>query len=220
MYLNYKLLSVCRQINNYVSLIMNIVYFPLSFFKKEIIKLKNDSFYIRYSKDIFFIYLIPIKKVSFFIQDKDCIVPQNVSKKAGVIDKVFYCSDNPPITNIHKWCWPAHGKIIDYFSSNEIGNKGIDISGFLGQPVLATTAGKVIYAGSALRGYGNLVIIQHNNDWLSAYAHNDTILVNDQEKVQVGQKIATMGSTETDLVKLHFEIRYKGKSVNPLCYLP
>ncbi|MGV3344660.1 murein hydrolase activator NlpD [Enterobacteriaceae bacterium LUAb1] len=121
---------------------------------------------------------------------------------------------------VSSWRWPTDGKIIDSFSASEGGNKGIDIAGSRGQPVVATASGRVVYAGNALRGYGNLIIIKHNDDYLSAYAHNDTMLVREQQEVKVGQKIATMGSTGTSSVRLHFEIRYKGKSVNPLRYLP
>lgn len=121
---------------------------------------------------------------------------------------------------VSSWRWPTDGKIIDNFSASEGGNKGIDIAGSRGQAVLATASGRVVYAGNALRGYGNLIIIKHNDDYLSAYAHNDSMLVREQQEVQAGQKIATMGSTGTSSVRLHFEIRYKGKSVNPLRYLP
>ncbi|WP_275553328.1 murein hydrolase activator NlpD [Mixta sp. Marseille-Q2659] len=123
-------------------------------------------------------------------------------------------------TPVAGWRWPTDGKIIDNFSAAEGGNKGIDIAGSRGQPVVATASGRVVYAGNALRGYGNLIIIKHNDDYLSAYAHNDTMLVREQQEVKAGQKIATMGSTGTSSVRLHFEIRYKGKSVNPLRYLP
>ncbi|WP_265497664.1 murein hydrolase activator NlpD [Providencia rustigianii] len=119
-----------------------------------------------------------------------------------------------------KWRWPADGKMIEGFSDSQGGNKGVDIAGTRGQSVIASAPGKVVYAGNALRGYGNLIIIKHNDDYLSAYAHNDTLLVRDQQDVAEGQKIATMGSTGTSSVRLHFEIRYKGKSVNPLRYLP
>ncbi|MDW8845704.1 murein hydrolase activator NlpD [Erwinia sp. MMLR14_017] len=123
-------------------------------------------------------------------------------------------------TPVGNWRWPTDGKIIDNFSASEGGNKGIDIAGSRGQPVISTASGRVVYAGNALRGYGNLIIIKHNDDYLSAYAHNDTMLVREQQEVKAGQKIATMGSTGTSSVRLHFEIRYKGKSVNPLRYLP
>ena len=123
-------------------------------------------------------------------------------------------------TPVGSWRWPTDGKIIDNFSASEGGNKGIDIAGSRGQSVVSTASGRVVYAGNALRGYGNLIIIKHNDDYLSAYAHNDTMLVREQQEVKAGQKIATMGSTGTSSVRLHFEIRYKGKSVNPLRYLP
>lgn len=119
-----------------------------------------------------------------------------------------------------RWRWPTEGKVVDNFSTSEGGNKGIDISGSRGQPILAAADGRIVYAGNALRGYGNLIIIKHNDDYLSAYAHNDSMLVAEQQEVKAGQKIATMGSTGTTSVRLHFEIRYKGKSVNPLQHLP
>lgn len=121
---------------------------------------------------------------------------------------------------IASWRWPTDGNVIDNFSATEGGNKGVDIAGSKGQAIVATADGRVVYAGNALRGYGNLIIIKHNDDYLSAYAHNDTMLVREQQEVKAGQKIATMGSTGTSSTRLHFEIRYKGKSVNPLQYLP
>lgn len=121
---------------------------------------------------------------------------------------------------ISSWRWPTDGNIIENFSGGDGGNKGIDIAGSKGQAIVATADGRVVYAGNALRGYGNLIIIKHNDDYLSAYAHNDTMLVREQQEVKAGQKIATMGSTGTSSTRLHFEIRYKGKSVNPLQYLP
>lgn len=121
---------------------------------------------------------------------------------------------------ISSWRWPTDGKVIENFSGAEGGNKGIDIAGSKGQAIVATADGRVVYAGNALRGYGNLIIIKHNDDYLSAYAHNDTMLVREQQEVKAGQKIATLGSTGTSSTRLHFEIRYKGKSVNPLQYLP
>ncbi|MDM2962894.1 murein hydrolase activator NlpD [Citrobacter sp. CK202] len=121
---------------------------------------------------------------------------------------------------ISTWRWPTEGKVIENFAATEGGNKGIDIAGSKGQAIVATADGRVVYAGNALRGYGNLIIIKHNDDYLSAYAHNDTMLVREQQEVKAGQKIATMGSTGTSSTRLHFEIRYKGKSVNPLRYLP
>ena len=98
--------------------------------------------------------------------------------------------------------------------------KGIDIAGTRGQPVYAAGAGKVVYVGNQLRGYGNLIMIKHGEDYITAYAHNDTMLVNNGQNVKAGQKIATMGSTGTDSVKLHFQIRYKATAIDPLRYLP
>ena len=119
-----------------------------------------------------------------------------------------------------QWQWPTKGKIVANFSNEDSGNKGIDIAGIEGQEIAASADGKVVYSGSALRGYGNLLIIKHNNDYLSAYAHNESLLVEENQVVKKGQKIATMGSTGADSVRLHFEIRYRGQSVNPNRYLP
>jgi lipoprotein NlpD len=117
------------------------------------------------------------------------------------------------------WSWPANGKVVAPFS--EASNlKGIGIGGKAGQPVLASAGGKVVYAGSGLRGYGKLVIIKHNKTYLSVYAHNREILVKEGQTVAKGQKIAEMGNTDSDQVKLHFEIRRLGKPVDPLRYLP
>ena len=115
------------------------------------------------------------------------------------------------------WHWPAQGKIIEKFSN---ASKGIDISGSLGAKVVAAANGRVVYSGNALPGYGNLIIIKHNDDYLTAYAHNQTILVKEQQNVRAGEQIATMGATGTSSVRLHFEIRYKAQSVDPLKYLP
>lgn len=118
------------------------------------------------------------------------------------------------------WAWPANGVVIEGFSSNGSLNKGIDLAGELGQPVLAASNGSVVYAGSGLRGYGELVIIKHSDTYVSAYGHNRRLLVKEGQQVKVGQTIAEMGSTGTDRVKLHFEIRRQGKPVDPLQYLP
>ena len=99
-------------------------------------------------------------------------------------------------------------------------NKGIDIGGRAGDPVFAAADGRVVYAGAGLRGYGNLIILKHNNTFLTAYAHNQSLLVKEDQTVRKGQKIAEMGSTDTDRVKLHFEIRRQGKPVDPTRYLP
>jgi lipoprotein NlpD len=115
------------------------------------------------------------------------------------------------------WIWPVKGKVLAGFTE---ATKGIDIAGKKGAPVAAAAAGRVVYSGQGLRGYGKLVIIKHNEMWLSAYAHNDAILVKEQQEVKRGQKIAEMGSSDTDQVKLHFEVRRQGKPVDPAKVLP
>ena len=103
---------------------------------------------------------------------------------------------------------------------DEAKNKGLDIGGAAGDAVLASAEGKVVYAGAGLRGYGNLIILKHNNTFLTAYAHNQTLLVKEDQSVKKGQKIAEMGNSDADRVKLHFEVRRQGKPVDPSKYLP
>lgn len=114
--------------------------------------------------------------------------------------------------------WPAQGQVVARF--NEETNKGLGIAGKAGDPVLAAAGGRVVYAGAGLRGYGNLVIVKHNDTFLTAYAHNQKLLVKEDQAVRKGQKIAEMGNTDADRVKLHFEIRRSGKPVDPARYLP
>ena len=116
------------------------------------------------------------------------------------------------------WIWPAQGSLIAGF--DEAKNKGYDISGKAGDPVVASADGRVVYSGAGLRGYGNLIILKHNNTFLTAYAHNQTLLVKEDQSVKKGQKIAEMGNSDADRVKLHFEIRRQGKPVDPARYLP
>lgn len=116
------------------------------------------------------------------------------------------------------WLWPSSAKVAAGYS--EASNKGLDFAGKAGDPVLAAGEGKVVYAGAGLRGYGELVIVKHNATFLSAYAHNRKILVKEGQQVARGQKIAEMGNTDADSVKLHFEIRKQGKPVDPAQYLP
>ena len=115
------------------------------------------------------------------------------------------------------WSWPTQGKVIVSFVAGK--NRGIDIAGTRGQKVLSAADGTVLHKGS-MNGYGNLVIIKHSDNVLSAYAHNDRILVSEKQQIKRGQQIAEMGSTDSDRVKLHFEIRYQGKPVDPVKYLP
>jgi lipoprotein NlpD len=117
------------------------------------------------------------------------------------------------------WSWPADGQILKRYSDGDA-SKGLDIGGTRGQSVRAAAGGRVVYQGSGLRGYGQLIIIKHSDEFLSAYAHNDRIYVKEGDVVKRGQKIADMGSTGTDRVKLHFEIRRQGVPTDPLKYLP
>lgn len=117
------------------------------------------------------------------------------------------------------WSWPYGGKVVGQFSDTSA-RKGLDIAGKTGDPVLAAASGKVVYAGTGLRGYGKLVIIKHDSSYLSAYAHNDQLMVKEGDPVSKGQQIATLGSSDSDRPKLHFEIRRQGKPVDPSKYLP
>jgi len=116
------------------------------------------------------------------------------------------------------WIWPANGTVLAGFDEQK--NKGVDISGAAGDAVVAAADGRVVYAGAGLRGYGNLIILKHNNTYLTAYAHNQTLLAKEDQTVRKGQKIAEMGNSDADRVKLHFEVRRQGKPVDPVKYLP
>ncbi|WP_420934910.1 peptidoglycan DD-metalloendopeptidase family protein [Alteromonas sp. A081] len=161
----------------------------------------------------------PPKPQAYVEREQDVKAQNNtaVKKSTGIVKKTA------PKTfpdKVEKWVWPAEGKLVGTFSKAESGNKGINVAGERGSKIVAAASGKVVYSGNALRGYGKLVIIKHTDTFLSAYAYNETILVKEREWVYAGQKIATMGSSGTDSVKLHFEVRYRGKSLNPLRYLP
>ncbi|MFQ6371201.1 peptidoglycan DD-metalloendopeptidase family protein [Shewanella sp. YIC-542] len=143
-----------------------------------------------------------------------------VTNGKQVVNGVVHSSGVVLPENVSQWLWPANGKLIATFSNKEQGNRGIKIAGSRGDIIKAAADGRIVYAGNALRGYGNLVIIKHSDDYLSAYAHADKVLVKEKQHVSAGQTIAKMGSTGTDRVMLHFEIRYHGKPVNPLNYLP
>ena len=124
-----------------------------------------------------------------------------------------------PKSRVSDWLWPANGSIIQHFTGKN-GNNGLDISGRKGAQIRAAADGVVVYAGSGLRGYGQLLIIQHNDVFLSAYAHNQALLVSEGTTVRSGQTVAEMGDTDAESPRLHFEIRRDGKPVNPLDYLP
>ena len=138
------------------------------------------------------------------------------AKKPVVVKKSPY-DDKKKVTG---WLYPVKKNILRNFSSGKDGLKGIMFGGKVGDPVKASASGRVVYAGSGLVGYGNLIIIKHSKDLLSAYAHNEKILVKEQQVIQAGDKIATMGKDDTGRTQLHFEIRYQGRPVNPLKYLP
>jgi lipoprotein NlpD len=135
---------------------------------------------------------------------------------APPVIKTAVMTEREPTSIVRHWNWPALGPTIGGFSSS---NKGINIAGHRGDPVFATAAGKVVYSGHGLRGYGNLIIIKHNSMFLTAYAHNNNVFVKGGEWVTAGQKIADIGSTGAERVMLHFEIRRNGKPVNPFMYL-
>jgi len=127
----------------------------------------------------------------------------------------------PPVSSQSlKWRWPTKGKVVSTYSKKAAGRKGINISGQSGQQIIAAAPGKVVYSGNGLPRYGNLLIIKHNNVFLSAYAYNKTLLAKEGQYVKAGQKIATLGRTGTQRDQLHFEIRRNGKPVDPLKYLP
>jgi lipoprotein NlpD len=144
-------------------------------------------------------------------------------KTPASVKRVVKATAEPPqipLRTTKVWQWPTSGHVIGRFSTKKPQNKGIDIAGEKGEPIKAVAAGMVVYAGKGLRGYGNLVIIKHDTQYLSAYAHASRILVQEKEQINAGQVIAEVGSTGTDKVMLHFEIRRNGRPVNPLLYLP
>jgi lipoprotein NlpD len=148
------------------------------------------------------------------------VQPMGGGAEASTAPKPVAASSTAPSANDEGlgFAWPASGNVIGGF--DEVKNKGLDIGGKAGDPVLAAADGQVVYAGSGLRGYGNLIILKHNNTFLTAYAHNQALLVKEDQKVRKGQKIAEMGKTDADRVKLHFEIRRQGKPVDPAKFLP
>ncbi len=149
-------------------------------------------------------------------------VPSGVKVPVATTAKVEPRVDAPAVNTEEdslQWTMPTNGKIIAQFSE-AANRKGIDIAGKLGQPIVASAPGKVVYSGSGLRGYGKLIIIKHNKTYLSAYAHNDKILVKEGQSIKRGEKIAEMGNTDAEQTKLHFEVRRLGKPVDPAKYLP
>ena len=160
----------------------------------------------------------PLPAATKAIAEKDTVVA-NAKKPADEATSKPKAEEKTSVESAENidWAWPTKGKVIANF--NEASNKGLDIAGTTGQAVNAAAAGKVIYSGSDLRGYGNLVIIKHNSTYLSVYANNSQILIKEGQVVSRGQKIAEMGNSDSNSVKLHFEIRRQGKSVDPSKYL-
>lgn len=215
---------------NYVDLAKNNNIENINLLKvNQVLKVKRNIirslFYKNLSRKILLLWYKNHYKISklFFLKNQDNLsrkIKKNVFCTGKMINNSTLCTKKTNVKTLSTWNWPTTGLVVNTFSDSEGGNKGIDISGIFDQPVLATTDGRVVYVGNVLRGYGNLVVIEHNNSYLSAYAHNNKILVTERQKVKVGDQIATMGNSGTNEVKLHFEIRYKGKSINPLCLLP
>lgn len=143
-----------------------------------------------------------------------------VEKRAGKSTPKSRSTTNTTSAAAIRWQWPTPGRLIASFKTKGQVNKGVNLAGRKGDPVYAAASGEVVYAGSGLLGYGNLVIIDHNHKFLSAYAHNSRVLVRERDKVKGGEKIAEMGRSGADRVMLHFEIRRDGVPVNPLKYLP
>ena len=140
--------------------------------------------------------------------------PQPAARSAPAPAPVAVTTPATPLALV----WPAQGQVVGRFNVGD--NKGIDIAGAAGAPIFAAAAGKVVYAGNGLRGYGNLLIIKHNADYLTAYAHNSALLVKEGQSVTAGEQIAAMGQTDSDRVMLHFEVRYQGKTLDPMSSLP
>jgi len=140
--------------------------------------------------------------------------PQPAARSAPAPAPVAVTTPATPLALV----WPAQGQVVGRFNVGD--NKGIDIAGAAGAPIFAAAAGKVVYAGNGLRGYCNLLIIKHNADYLTAYAHNSALLVKEGQSVTAGEQIAAMGQTDSDRVMLHFELRYQGKTLDPMRSLP
>ncbi len=167
--------------------------------------------------------LVPAKTVTRAYQSKSKPVkprPASSSKQVAKKQTTQSTGKSKPSYSTLSWRWPARGRIVQRYSLKAPVNKGIDISGRLGEPVIAAGGGEVVYAGSELTGYGRLIILKHNSSYLSAYAHNKEMFVREGDSVKAGQKIAEIGSTGTTEPKLHFEIRRNGKPVDPMGYLP
>ena len=162
----------------------------------------------------------PVKSYSAPVAKAKPVAKAPTKSTRSLTPKKLPSRPKTKVTGAIQWRWPVKGKMISGFRSGDPLRKGVDIAGEKGDSVLAAANGTVIYAGSALRGYGKLLIVKHSEEYLSAYAHNDKLLVAEGSKVKAGQRIAELGSSGTDRNKLHFEIRRNGQPVDPLAYLP
>jgi len=152
-------------------------------------------------------------------QPKSAASQQASAPQSAASPSTSAAADTTSADDAVSWAWPVQqGAVLSGF--DEVKNKGVDLAGNLGDPVLAAADGRVVYSGAGLRGYGNLIILKHNNTYLTAYAHNQTLLVKEDQTVRKGQKIAEMGNSDADRIKLHFELRRQGKPVDPLKFLP
>lgn len=211
--------------NNYLDLAKSNNIKNLNLLKKnQVLKVKRN--HKNLSKRIFLCWYKNYLKIRYFFDFKkkhnSFFLKKNnsVFYTVSMAHNTCFSSKEINVKTLCNWHWPTNGSIINTFSEKEGGNKGIDISGVFDQPILATTNGRVVYVGNILKGYGNLVVIKHDNNYFSAYAHNNKILVSERQHVKIGDQIATMGKSGTNEVKLHFEIRYKEHSINPLHLLP
>ncbi len=168
-------------------------------------------------------HIVPGQQLTLLEPDN---IPSNAAPPAKKMDKslskpgVIVKPLTPSYNRAIRWRWPTRGKIINRFSRTKLGRHGIDIAGKIGQPVRAVADGKVVYSGTGLSGYGNLIIIKHNNIYLSAYAYNSKRRVKEGKQVKGGEQIADMGVGKENQPMLHFQIRKNGKPVDPLNYLP
>ena len=184
--------------------------------KKTTKQVKNKTYYEPPHEKRSVYNQVPVQKSQEVTRDV-----AKVETKTPVINKQISTSKREVMSPLTKWQWPVKGPLIkQYAPTGHSANKGLDIGGKKGTAVKAAASGKVVYAGVGLRGYGQLIIIKHNETYLSAYAHNNRLLVKEGDFVAQSQVISEMGHSDADQVKLHFEIRKNGRPINPLLLLP
>ena len=184
---------------------------------------RGDTLYlIAWTNGLDFRYLAALNHISsdYTIHPGQRLRLRGVIKKQRtayhVLRRVDVKKNKYHLAKVHHWHWPARGRIVQGFAEGALANVGVDIGGQLGEPVRASAAGVVVYSGAGVRGYGNLIIIKHNNNYLSAYAYNKSLLVKLGQQVKAQQQIATMGQDDAGKVLLHFEIRRNGQPVDPV----